>query len=198
MLHELDDLDAKMDEMNSIISDFHSSGRYESIRCCVDRHGDENVLRIKVEPVKSGPHYLRTGIFTEIDTNVRERYDFNLLLGLEFNDLLFEKDRLDTELEIFRGISADTAYFMPFCNHFFLEPEVAVRYTPDRREFLDFEHYGEYDLFKTESSIEAGTFIRNYQSALELSRPAGVYAEIMNISCMTIRQSFRRMISAAL
>ena len=155
-----------IDKLNSLIQDFHSSGLYESIHYYVEQEGGQNVLKMEVEPVKRGPHYFRAGIFYELNTNVDEDYILNFLLGLEFNNLLVEGDRLENEFEVFSGITADTRYFVPFLDYFFLRPEVKVHYEPNDEENLDFESWGEVDQAKKEfsvaSSISLGTFNRMF------------------------------------
>ena len=153
-----------VDELNHIIQDFHSSGQYESIRYYVEDVDGENVLAMDVEPSKRGPHFFRLGLFYDMNTNVHENYIFNVLLGLEFNDLLFEGDHLENEYEVFTGIAATTRYFIPFLNYFFIRPEVKFYYLPDQKENFGIGFDGEIDAEKTElrvaSSLSLGTFNR--------------------------------------
>lgn len=152
----------EVDALNQVVQDFHSSGQYESIHCYVDQVDNEYILTLDVEPVKRGPHYFRAGLFYELNTNVDESHIFNILLGLEFNNLLFEGDRLENEFEVFSGITADTRYFIPFFEHFFFRPEVELHYKPKEEENLNFESWGDMNKSKTEftvsSSLSLGTF----------------------------------------
>ena len=152
-----------INKINEVVEDIHSSGQYESIHYYVDVEDDQNVLNMHVEPSKKGPHFFRLGLFYELNTNVHESYIFNLLLGLEFNDLLVKGDSLENEYEVFSGITATTRYFVPFLDYFFIRPEVKFRYLPDKDESLDVGI--EYtDANRTEmtvaSSLSIGTFNR--------------------------------------
>ena len=155
-----------VDALNDVILDFHSSGQYESIRYYINTVDDTNILYIQVEPTKKGPHFFRTGIFYEQNTNVHEDYIFNLLLGLEFNDLIFPGDRLENEFEFFSGIAADTRYFVPFLDYFFIRPEVGIMYKPEQNGGFDFSFVKDEDMkeeqFAVASSISIGTFNRMF------------------------------------
>ena len=155
-----------IDELNQIIQDFHSSGQYESIRYYVDQVDGENVLSMDVEPSKKGPHFFRLGLFYDMNTNVHENYIFNVLLGLEFNDLLVEGDTFENEVELFTGIAAKTSYFVPFLDYYFLRPEVKFYYLPDQEENFGIGFDGDVDAERTEmkvaSSLSIGTFNRMF------------------------------------
>ncbi len=156
---------ADADKINSVVEDIHSSGQYESVHYYVDSEGYENVLTMHVEPSKKGPHFFRLGLFYEVNTNVHESYIFNLLMGLEFNDLFIEGDSLENEYEFFSGITATTRYFLPFHDYFFIRPEVKFRYVPDKDESLDIG-IESTDANRTEmtvaSSLSLGTFNRMF------------------------------------
>lgn len=156
---------ADIDKINKVVEDFHASGQYESIRYYIDTVEDQNILSMRVEPSKKGPHFFRLGLFYEVNTNVHENYIFNLLLGLEFNDLLVEGDSLENEYEIFSGISATTRYFVPFLDYFFIRPEVKFNYYPDKDESLDLG-IESTNANRTEmtvaSSLSLGTFNRTF------------------------------------
>ncbi len=156
---------ADIDKINKVVEDFHASGQYESIRYYIDTVEDQNILSMRVEPSKKGPHFFRLGLFYEVNTNVHENYIFNLLLGLEFNDLLLEGDRLENEYEFFSGISATTRYFIPFLDYFFIRPEVKFNYYPDKDESLDLG-IESTNANRTEmtvaSSLSVGTFNRTF------------------------------------
>ena len=156
---------ADADKINSVVEDIHSSGQYESVHYYVDSEGYENVLTMHVEPSKKGPHFFRLGLFYEVNTNVHESYIFNLLMGLEFNDLFIEGDSLENEYEFFSGITATTRYFLPFHDYFFIRPEVKFRYVPDKDESLDIG-IESTDANRTEmtvaSSLSIGTFNRMF------------------------------------
>ena len=156
---------ADIDKINKVVEDFHASGQYESIRYYIDTVEDQNILSMHVEPSKKGPHFFRLGLFYEVNTNVHENYIFNLLLGLEFNDLLLEGDRLENEYEFFSGISATTRYFIPFLDYFFIRPEVKFNYFPDKDESLDLG-IESTNANRTEmtvaSSLSLGTFNRTF------------------------------------
>ena len=156
---------ADIDKINKVVEDFHASGQYESIRYYIDTVEDQNILSMRVEPSKKGPHFFRLGLFYEVNTNVHENYIFNLLLGLEFNDLLVKGDSLENEYEIFSGISATTRYFVPFLDYFFIRPEVKFNYYPDKDESLDLG-IESTNANRTEmtvaSSLSIGTFNRTF------------------------------------
>ena len=155
-----------VDEFNDLIEDFHSSGQFETIRYYVDDVDGENVLYLNVEPSKKGPHFFRLGLFYEMNTNVHENYIFNTLLGLEFNNLLIEGDRWENDIELFSGIAADTRYFIPFLDYFFIRPEVEFYYLPDQEENFSIGFSDDIDAERTElkvkSSLSIGTFNRTF------------------------------------
>lgn len=154
-----------IDELNEVVEDVHSSGQYDYIRYTIENDDDENVLCIEVEPSHKGPHFLRLGLFYDMNTNVHEDYIFNVLMGLEFNDLLVKGDSLENEYEFFSGISATTRYFLPFFDYFFIRPEVKFEYYPDQEESYDFGAL-DIDAEKTEmrvsTSLSLGTFNRTF------------------------------------
>ncbi|MBO7048907.1 MAG: patatin-like phospholipase family protein [Spirochaetia bacterium] len=155
-----------IDELNHIVQDFHSSGQYESIRYYVDQVDGENVLAMEVEPSKKGPHFFRLGLFYDMNTNVHENYIFNVLLGLEFNDLLIEGDTFENEVDLFTGIAARSSYFIPFLDYYFIRPEVKFYYLPDQEENFGIGFDGDVDAERTEmrvaSSLSIGTFNRMF------------------------------------
>ena len=148
-----------IDKINAVVEDIHSSGQYEYVRYYIDTIDDQNTLSIQVDPSKKGPHFLRLGLFYEMNTNVHENYIFNLLLGIEFNDLLVQGDSLENEYEFFSGVSATTRYFLPFHEYFFIRPEVNFTYIPDQEFGLSKIDAKETEMTVT-SSISLGTFNR--------------------------------------
>ena len=154
---------ADIDKINKVVEDFHASGQYESIRYYVDTVEDQNILSVHVEPSKKGPHFFRLGLYYEDNTNVHEDYIFNLLMGLEFNDLFIKGDSLENEYEFFSGVSATTRYFVPFLDYFFVRPEVKFDYIPKKDESLnlgiDYSDANEKEM-TVATSLSLGTFSR--------------------------------------
>ena len=155
-----------IDKLNDLVEDVHASGQYESIRYNVENEDGQNVLKVQVEPSHKGPHYFRLGLFYDMNTNVHENYIFNVLLGLEFNDLLIEGDSWENEIELFSGIAADTRYFIPFLDYFFIRPEVDFYYLPDQEENFSVGFGEDIEAERTElrvaSSLSLGTFNRMF------------------------------------
>ena len=69
-------------------------------------------------------------------------------------------------IELFSGIAADTRYFIPFLDYFFIRPEVDFYYLPDRDENFSIGMGEDIEAERTElrvaSSLSLGTFNRMF------------------------------------